>query len=73
MWQITNGQLCDLILANEYRVFRERQEQAIHTAALFNLWSKTRITPQDLTGVWYKNRVWGKHELLDKYLESGVS
>lgn len=69
LWWITNGQLADLIVAHEYRLFRQRQEQAIHTVALFNLWSEKKISIQDLTGVWYKNQVWDKRELLDKFLD----
>lgn len=68
LWDITNGELCDLLLANEYRLFRERQEQAMHTAAMLNIWSKNKISVQDLTGFWYNGRIYDKNEFLDERL-----
>ena len=68
LWDITNGELCDLLLANEYRLFRERQEQAMHTVAMLNILSKKKISVQDLTGFWYNGRIYDKNEFLDERL-----
>ena len=68
LWEITNGELCDLILANEYKLFRQRQEQAMHTVAMLNLWSKKKISVQDLAGFWYNGRIYDKNEFLEERL-----
>ena len=69
LWEITNGELSDMIVAHEYRKFLQNQEQAIHTTAIINMFAKRPVSVQDLIGVWYENRVWSKDDLF-AYLHS---
>lgn len=69
LWTVTNGELMDMIEARQYRVWLDRREQAIHTAAIMNLWSKRRISPQDIAGIWKRGRVLGKTQFIQEWKE----
>ena len=68
LWEITNGELNDLIQANEYKLFRQRQDMAVNTVVIANLLSKNKISIQDLTGIYYNGKIYNKHEFLDMRL-----
>jgi len=67
LWTITHGELSDMIEAYRYRRFCERQEQAIHTTALMNMWVKHKISVQDFTGIWKDGRVLSKEQYLEEW------
>ena len=67
LWEITNGELCDMIAGYHYRMYCERQEQAIHTTAILNMWSKRKITVQDFVGIWKNGRVLSKGEFIEEW------
>lgn len=67
LWAITNGELTDMIAAYQYRVWMERREQAIHTAAVMNVWTKKRVSPQDIAGIWKRGRVLGKTQFIQEW------
>ena len=69
LWYITNGELADMIQAHKYRIWLERREQAIHTAAIMNLWTKRRVSAQDIAGIWKKGRVISKGQMLEEWKE----
>ena len=69
LWDVTNGELMDMIEARQYRVWLERREQAIHTAAIMNMWSKRRVSPQDIAGIWKDGRVLGKRRFIEEWKE----
>jgi hypothetical protein len=56
LWFVTNGQLSDLTEAWEYKQHLERTERAYMTSILVNMWSKRRISAQDIAGVWDRRR-----------------
>ena len=72
LWTITNGELSDMIAGYRYRIFCERQEQAIHTTAILNMWSKTKISVQDFTGLWKNGRILSKEEFLHEWKSQHV-
>lgn len=67
LWEITNGELCDMIAAYHYKKFCERQEQAQHTTALLNMWSKNKISVQDFTGIYKDGRILSKEEFFEEW------
>lgn len=69
LWTVTNGELMDMIEARQYRVWLDRREQAIHTAAIMNMWAKRRISPQDIAGIWKRGRVLGKTQFIQEWKE----
>ncbi len=69
LWTVTNGELMDMIAARQYGVWLDRREQAIHTAAIMNMWAKRRISPQDIAGIWKRGRVLGKTQFIQEWKE----
>ena len=69
LWEITPGELSDLIAANEYKNFRDRRELAIQTATIVNMFSTRKISVQDLTGIWKNGRILSKEEFLAEWQE----
>lgn len=67
LWEITNGQLADMIDAHKYKQWLECREQAIHTAVIANMWTKKRITPQDIAGIWKQGRILSKGQFLEEW------
>ena len=67
LWNITNGELSDMIAAYHYRLFCEKQAQAQHTVALLNAWIKNKISVQDFTGIWKDGRILTKEEFIEEW------
>lgn len=67
LWTITNGELYDMIAAYRFRLFCEREEQAIHTTAILNMLSKNKISVQDFTGIWNDGRILSKEEFFEEW------
>ena len=58
-----------MVQAHKYRIWLERREQAIHTAAIMNMWTKRRVSAQDIAGIWKKGRVISKGQMLEEWKE----
>ena len=69
LWVITNGELADMIAAHKYKQWVECRERAIHTAVIANMWTKKRITTQDIAGVWKNGRILSKARYLQEWRE----
>ena len=67
LWDVTNGELLDMVSAYQYRVWLERREQAIHTASIMNVWTKRRVSPQDIAGIWKQGRILSKGQFLEEW------
>ena len=67
LWEITPGELNDLIAANEYKIFRDRCELALQTASILNMFSTRKISVQDLTGIWKNGRILTKEEFFTEW------
>jgi uncharacterized protein (DUF433 family) len=70
LWQVTNGQLGDLLDAWHYKQYLERRERAYMTSILANLWSKRRITVQDIVGIWHHGQTISKEDFIEKWKEN---
>ena len=70
LWTITNGELFDMLSGYHYRLFCERQEQALHTTAIMNMWSKRKISVQDFTGIWKNGRILSKEKFVEEWKEA---
>jgi hypothetical protein len=69
LWQVTNGQLGDLLDAWHYKQYLERRERAYMTSILANMWSKRHITVQDIVGVWHQGEILSKEDFIEKWKE----
>ena len=66
---MTNGQLGDLLAAWNYKQYLERRERAYMTSILANMWSKRRISVQDIVGIWHNGEISSKEDFFEKWKE----
>lgn len=59
-----------MIIADKYRRWLDRSEQAVHTAAMMNMWAKRRVTAQDIAGVWKHGRILSKKQMIEEWKEA---
>lgn len=69
LWQITNGELADMVAAHRYKLFEERRERALMTAALINTQVKRPVSVQDLVGIWHKGSIVAKEDFIETWKE----
>lgn len=67
LWTITNGELADMMEAHRYRLYEDRRERAIMTAALMNIHLKRPVSAQDLVGIWRKGSILTKDEFVERW------
>jgi hypothetical protein len=69
LWFVTNGQIGDRIDAWNYKQYLERRERAYMTSILANMWSKRRISVQDIVGIWHDGKTVSKEDFIEDWKE----
>ena len=55
--------------AHRYKLFEERRERALMTAALINVQAKRPVSVQDLVGIWHKGSIVAKEDFIETWKE----
>jgi len=55
--------------AHRYKLFEERRERALMTAALINVQVKRPVSVQDLVGIWHKGAIIAKEDFIETWKE----